>query len=92
MDENQDDACEKGTLLGKFLRELAKKAENGSLTDKEHQELGEFYMSWLFSRQAEKDIKRHKKKDRKINPKDDIMKFLCLGWYVYTKLLNNETL
>ena len=54
MEYNADD------LLPPFLRNLADKIENKRLTDKQMQQVGEFFMSYLFEEQVNLDDKTDK--------------------------------
>ena len=74
-----------------FLRELANRVDNNTLTDNQFQQIGEFLMAFLFQEQdesAEKggDEQEDKKEDKK-EDKQDFMKFIVMGWYVYSQLL-----
>jgi hypothetical protein len=57
-----------------FFRKLVYELEADTLTSSQRQHLGEFFMSYK-SRQGE------------CNPsKDDMVKYLTLGWYLYTQV------
>ena len=60
-------------LLTTFLRTLATDIENDKLTEQQLQQVGEFFMTFLF-------LKDNKKSDK------DFMKFITMGWYVYNNL------
>lgn len=75
-----------------FLRELADSIEDKKLLPEQLQQIGEFFMSYKFHEQALKDNNgetdsfKHPSFDR-----DEMIKFLCMGWYVYCVLLKNDT-
>ena len=57
-----------------FLRDLANKLENDEVSEKSQQAISEFFMKFLFIDEISKV------------EEDEMMKFLSLGWYVYTKI------
>jgi hypothetical protein len=59
-----------------FLRGLADSIENKSLDVKKLQQVGEFFMSFLFQEQLEKPD----------NEEKEFLKFLVLGWWIYTHI------
>jgi hypothetical protein len=63
-------------LLTTFLRTLATDIENGKLPDDKLQQVGEFFMTFLFLQ----DLEKNKKSDK------DFLKFMTMGWYVYNNL------
>ena len=65
-------------LLGK-INDIARKIENNSLTDKEREHLYGFFLEL----EAKEDFENNKNYSQ-----GDMIKFLSLGWYIYTKLLN----
>ena len=67
-----------------FLRNLADLIEKKQLNSIQTQSVGEFYMSYQFKEETLKE-------NNTIND-IDLIKFLSLGWYVYKKLLKDETL
>jgi hypothetical protein len=82
-----------------FLRDLADAIESKTLLPQQLQRIGEFFMSYKFQEQAIKDDKEPFREENTVsndgNPafeRDEMVKFLCLGWYVYRVLLKNETL
>lgn len=62
-----------------FLRSLASDLESSKLTTEDLKKIFEFYIQFKF----EKDL---------LSDKDDrdFIKFLTLGWYIYTNLLNGQ--
>ena len=73
-----------------FLRNLADSIENGNIMPKELQRIGEFFMAYQFQKQADKDTNQNESSE--MFTKEELIKFVSLGWYVYQILLKNETL
>lgn len=93
MDKNDNP----NRLLTLFLRELANEIDDGRLNLKQLQHIGEFYMSFLFSEQVEKDNKRSsrrpsRKRQNAGMENKDFMKFISLGYYVYNHILEEKPL
>ena len=65
-------------LLVSFLRETADAIENKTLTENQVSLIGEFYMSYRFQNRLE-EIQE-----------EDYIKFLVLGWYIYTVILRQR--
>lgn len=61
-----------------FFRNLADSIEKEELSEKQMSFIGEFYMSYQFQNELE-NIKE-----------EDFIKFLVLGWYIYTIVLKNN--
>ena len=80
--EREDDNCK---ILIPFLRKIANSLENGELAPKQLGMIGEFFMKY----QCEEELSN--KKEREFTEKD-MKKFLFLGWYVYTQILEDNTL
>jgi len=80
---------ENKNILTLFLRNLADLIESDNISKSQLQQVGEFYMSYSFKGQVKRDkyCKHTSSKSKK-----DLQKFIFLGWYVYNKILNNETL
>ena len=82
--ENQDYSDDK---LIPFLRNLADSIEKRELLPQQLQIIGEFFMKYQFQQQAIRD------NDTSINPpssefhREDFIKFLILGWYIYSCIL-----
>ena len=68
--------------LVSFLRNLSDSIEKEELLPEQVQKIGEFYMSY------EKEI--YDSGDNSTEDSMDVVKFLTLGWYMYTHLLKNE--
>ena len=60
-----------------FLRELATDIETKKLNNDKLIDVSKFYMSWNF------------KEDKGEYSEDELIRYLSLGWYIYTCLLNN---
>lgn len=85
MDETNNE------ILIPFLRKLASAIEKKELAQPQLQSISEFFMSYQFQEQAYKDS------DNSVNTKPnfsekELIKFVCLGWYVYQVLLRQDTL
>jgi hypothetical protein len=88
--------------LSVFLRGIADLIDSQTISQSELQLVGEFYMSYIFAEQVRQDNKKNvssrKKKgcrhpDESIkNETKEFQKFLFLGWYIYNKILKDETL
>ena len=65
-----------------FLRNLADSIEKKELLPDQLQKIGEFYMSY------EKEI--YDSGDNSTEDSMDVVKFLTLGWYMYTHILKND--
>jgi len=70
-------ACENTQKLVPFLRELATSIETDSLDNYQLKSVSEFFMAWNFQ------------KDKGEYSSEELIKFLSLGWYIYTHLLKN---
>lgn len=62
-----------------FFRNIADSIEKEELNEKQMSFIGEFYMSYHFQNELE-TIKE-----------EDFIKFLILGWYIYTMILKNDS-
>jgi hypothetical protein len=63
-----------------FLRNLADSIEKEQLLPEQIQKIGEFYMSYKLNTENSTE-----------DPEGmDVVKFLTLGWYMYTHILNKE--
>ena len=74
-----------------FLRELAGSVEKQELTPKQLKSIGQFFMSYKFQEQAEKD----ENVDVDVNEefsKKELINFIVLGWYIYTMILKEKTI
>lgn len=86
-DEVQNREKVTGKLVS-FLRKLADNLESNQLLPEQLKKVGEFFMSYQFQNEVIED--RNKEVDD--FDADDIKKFLTLGWYVYTQILEEKTL
>ena len=64
-----------------FLRDLANSVESEKITPDQLKRIGEFYMSYQFCENTDKD-------DDDNFSGQEFLKFLFLGWYVYRNILN----
>lgn len=71
--------------LTSFLRNLANSIERKQLQPEQLGRVGEFFRNYLFHENMEDVSLSPDEQDRK-----EFMKFLSLGWYVYTHILDNE--
>tara|TARA_Y100000996_G_C22514843_1_gene639966 strand:+ start:249 stop:512 length:264 start_codon:yes stop_codon:yes gene_type:complete len=71
------------TEIKDFLKEILDKLENNQLNDDQLAKIGQFRISYLYENQNENDIEYSQ---------DELVKFLSLGWYIYTQLINNENI
>ena len=60
-----------------FLRDLAINIEQNKLNNDKLANVSKFYMSWKF------------KEDEGEYCKEELLKYLSLGWYIYNHLLTN---
>ena len=81
--------------LAPFLKNLAQSIEEGRLLPRQLQRVGEFFMSYQFQEQAikdgdntsESDTSESRTSSRKFS-KSDLMKFIVMGWHVYSCILD----
>ena len=66
-----------------FLRNLADSIEKEQLLPEQIQKIGEFYMSYKLTTEDSEGVAPESM---------DVVKFLTLGWYMYTHILNNENI
>lgn len=85
-DTQLNDEFDPDALLAPFLRTLATAIDNKKLSDAQIQKVAEFFMSYLFEEQVEKDNNEQESEKIEMTEKD-IKKFLCLGWYVYAHVI-----
>ncbi len=83
IDEGVDD--NKHKILIPFLRKIANSLENDDLAPKQLGMVGEFFMKY----QCEEELSNGKETEF---TEKDMKKFLFLGWYVYTQILEDNTL
>jgi hypothetical protein len=65
-----------------FLKELVDDMENNKLNDDEIKLIGEFYMNYKF--------KNVVNKQQYLISEKNYTKYLCLGWYIYSIILNEK--
>ena len=66
--------------VSKFLRELADKMDDETLSEDEKRLISEFYMEY-------------KGNQTEISESKEFMKFFTLGWYIYNKVvIDNDTI
>jgi hypothetical protein len=80
-----------------FLKNLTGALERGELCQRQLSKLGEFFLSYQFQEQVQKDIQtteqdQNSTKEQEEYTRSEMIKFLSLGWYVYQVLLRGETL
>jgi hypothetical protein len=73
-----------------FLRNLATSIENKALVPQQLQVISEFFMSYQFHEQSIKDNQILNNMNE--FSQEDMLKFLCMGWYIYRCILNNNSL
>ena len=73
-----------------FLRNLADSIEQRQLLPRQLQSIGEFFMTYQFQEQAIRD------NDDSSPPsefsQDELLKFIVLGWFVYSVILRERSL
>lgn len=69
-------------LLVPFLRTLADKVENNEVSKKQLQQVGEFFMTFLFQNQS---VQRGEDTN---DDTEEFKKFISLGWYIYTFIID----
>ena len=78
-----------------FLRNLADSIEKQQLLPTQLQSIGEFFMMYNFQEQTRRDnieIKEEAKPAEKEFSKEDLLKFLSMGWYIYQILLKDKSI
>jgi hypothetical protein len=73
--------------LAPFLRELADSVDSKELEKDQLKCIGEFFMSYKF---YEKRNGLDKKEDEEDEEEMDVVKFITMGWWVYTQILKDE--
>lgn len=71
-------------ILVNFLKELANKIENNQIENNNIIKISQFMMSYNF------ESSNNNENDEDFS-RGDLIKFLSLGWYIYTQVLNSET-
>ncbi len=75
-----------------FLRNLADSIESKELEPKQLKRIGEFFMSYQFQEQAGRDMDTSEEEIEPCFSQADLVKFLSMGWYIYTRLLSEDTI
>lgn len=65
-----------------FLRNLANDIENNNIENENLLKISQFMMNFQFQNQQDEQSDDYSN--------DDMVKFLSLGWYIYTQLLNQD--
>ena len=88
---NSDDLIsrEQNQQLVPFLRTLADAIETGALLPRQLQEVGEFFMKYNFNLDRVEDGDTSDEDDE--FSKDDITRFLIMGWWIYKRILKNPS-
>lgn len=68
----------------KFLRGLADSFEQKSLTSEVEKQVSEFFLKFNFD-----STLQHSGKETQDTTEQDLFKFLSLGWYIYTELIDS---
>ena len=81
----------KNTTLITFLRDTADSIENENIKDIDLRSVGEFYMKHCFLRETNLDDEGTSRQIGNTEEFDmkDLIKFLALGWYIYSVLLQD---
>lgn len=75
-----------------FLRELADSIENKKLDIEQTIQVSEFYMSYKFSNRNEDNSEDNVMDTDNVNKEvkdEDFLKFIILGWYIYTFIIKD---
>ena len=75
-----------------FLRKLANSIENRQLLPIQLQKVGEFFMTYQFQEQAIQDKDESGNHTSNEFSKDELLKFIVLGWYIYCCILDNKSI
>lgn len=73
--------------LAPFLRELADSIDSNKLQQDQLKSIGEFYMNYKMN----DEIFNNTTSEENNFEDMDIIRFLTMGWYIYTQLLKNNT-
>jgi precorrin-4 methylase len=80
-----EDLTETKKSMAPFLRELANSIETEELTQKQLILVAEFYMSYQFQKENSYEQESVDEFD-----KDELMKFIFIGWYIYKIILEKK--
>jgi hypothetical protein len=82
--------------IANFLSDLSKNVQNNKLDAKQLQLVGEFYLNYLFNEDIrieeneEINTKNESDNDSECVDQNELVKFLSLGWYMYTFLIKDK--
>jgi len=87
----QESLQAQGGQLIPFLRDLANSLEANQLSNKQLENIGDFFMSYQFQEQARRDD------DQSIPTvvqytNAELVKFVSMGWYIYQLLQRDQSL
>lgn len=77
----------------KFLRDVADELEQGGLDDDEKKNVSESYLKYRFIVDLFKKLNESGEEsgeDSSLEEEEDILKFLSMGWYIYTQIERGE--
>lgn len=75
--------------LVEFLRDLANSIEEGSLPAQDLRRVSAFHMEYRFQ---DASLSSAPLEDGSAFSRQEIMRFVCLGWYIYCCILSKEPL
>lgn len=75
-------------ILIDFLRDLAQSIEENKLHNIEIEHIHRFYMEYHFKKEVMTDTETDNNTEG--FKFDDLLRFLSLGWYIYTVMLKDE--
>jgi hypothetical protein len=87
MENNETINTDECIALAPFLRNLADSLENKTLLPQQIHKIGEFFMSYYFQKELHSDEEMSNEFSR-----EDLLKFLSLGYYIYIHILNEKSL
>ncbi len=71
-----------------FLRDLADKLETNSLSESDSTQISEFFMKFNFLKHLDTEVEESTESTGEEHDMNgDILKFMSLGWYVYSHLI-----
>jgi hypothetical protein len=80
--------------MANFLNDLSQDVRNDKLDAKQLQIVGEFYLNYLFNEdiRKEENDENHtdENQDDEHTDQNELIKFLSLGWYMYTFLIKDK--
>jgi hypothetical protein len=75
--------------LAPFIRELADSVDSKELEKDQLKCIGEFFMSYKFYEKRNGWDKKEEDENEE-NEEIDVVKFITMGWWVYTQILKDE--